>query len=447
MIPHETRYTRIGDSWIAYQVVGDGPIDLVYVTGLTSNVETMWEWPPYARMLERMASYSRLILFDRRGSGISDPIDLGDTPSWEHWADDLRAVLDAAGSERTALLTQNDGTIWGVLFAAAYPERTSALVVWNGWVRAVADEAYPMGDPPEQLDAIQAAMTQIWGTPAVAPIADPSMMGDPSFAPWTAKHMRASLTPGAAVRVMRYTSQIDIRHVLPSVQVPTLVLHRRNPRVNPPLSWGRYVADNISGARFVEVQGEDFSPYGEGSDSIQDEIEAFLGVVRPTADVERILATVLFTDVVGSTEQASSLGDRRWKEVLAGHDRIASEHVARFRGRVVKTTGDGILATFDGPGRAISCANELAKGLEPVGIKIRAGLHTGEIELREGGDVGGIAVHIASRVMGEAGPGEVVCSRTVKDLVAGAEFTFEDRGAHSLKGVTEAWQLFAVRPQ
>jgi class 3 adenylate cyclase len=444
MIAHETKYTRIGDSWIGYQVVGDGPIDLVYITGLTSNIDTMWELPRYARMLERMASYSRLILFDRRGSGVSDPIGLGDTATWEHWADDLRAVLDAAGSERTALLAQNDGTIWGILFAAMHRDRTTALIIWNGWVRALADEQYPMGDSAEVNDAILSAMTQIWGTPAVAPIADSSIAED-GFAAWAAKHMRSSLTPGAAVRTMRYTGQIDIREILPSVQVPTLVLHRRAPRVNPPIAWGRYVADQIPGARFVEVPGEDFSMYGEGHDAIQDEIEAFLGVVRPAADAERVLATVLFTDVVGSTERAVALGDRRWKELLAEHDRIAGEQVARFRGRIVKMTGDGILATFDGPGRAIRCAHDLGRALEPEGISIRTGLHTGEIELREEGDVGGIAVHIAARVMHEAGAGEVVCSRTVKDLVAGSEFAFEDRGLCTLKGVPDEWQLYAVR--
>lgn len=444
MNPPQTKYTQVGDAWIGYQVVGDGPIDLVYVTGLASNIETMWEWPVYAHVLERMASYSRLILFDPRGSGISDPAELVEAPTWEHWTEDLRTVLAAAESERPAILAQFDGGLRAILFAATYPNRTDALILWNCYARSTAAADYPIGNSPEHEDAVAAAAQQMSGTTEYSSMVDPSLAGNPEYIRWSAKYTRTTMTPGRTARTMRYVGNLDVRGVLPSVRVPTLVLHRSENNFIP-LEWGRYLADHIPGARFIEMPGSDLTIHAANSDTIQDHIEDFLGVASERDQADRVLATVLFTDIVGSTEHAVAVGDRRWKEELVAHDRTARTQIERFRGTLVNRMGDGLLATFDGPGRAIRCAHTLGRALEPTGIKIRAGLHTGEIELRDEGDVGGIAVHIAARVMHEAGPGEVVCSRTVKDLVAGSEFVFEDRGMCALKGVPDDWQLYAVR--
>ena len=440
----ETRYTRVGEAWIGYQVLGDGPIDLVFLTGLASNIETQWDYPPFARMLERMASYSRLIVFDRRGSGISDPVSLEDVPTWEHWADDLHAVLDAVGSERAAILAQFDGALWGILFAASHPDRTQALVLWNGFSGTAWRPDYPSGQKPDQHEATAQAAAALWGTPDYATLIEPDLADDEAYVRWSGRYLRTSLTPGRVAAFMRYTGALDVRDVLPAVRVPTLVLHRALNNFIP-IEWGRYIADHIDGAKFVEVPGGSLNMWSDQSRAIHAEIEGFLGVVASPFDRDRVLATVLFTDIVESTQQAAALGDRLWRERLAEHDRIAREQIDRFDGRLVNTMGDGLLASFEGPGRAIRCAHSLGRALESAGVRIRAGLHTGEIELREGDDIGGIAVHIAARVMGEAGPGEVVCSPTVKDLVAGSEFSFEDRGLCTLKGVPDEWQLYSVR--
>jgi len=443
VIPPETQYTKVDGAWVGYQVIGDGPIDLVYVSGMASNIETMWDYPTYARALERMASYSRLIAFDSRGSGISDPVPFGGVLTWEYWTQDLVAVLQAAKSERTSMIAQFDGGIPSILFAATYPERTASLVLWHCFARSIYAEDYPIGQPREAAEMIWDMVEQAWGTPASIQAFDPDFAADPEHLRLAAKYLRTAMTPGRAAATMRNTSDVDVRHVLPAVRVPTLVLHRRGyPYI--PTEQGRYLADHIAGARFVDFAGSNATLWSDTAPEIEDEIEEFLTGSRPLAPVDRVLATVLFTDIVGSTEKASALGDRRWREILAIHDRVAREHVDRFSGRLVNTMGDGILATFDGPGRAIRCAHALGRALEPVGVKIRAGLHTGEIELRDEGDVGGIAVHIAARVMHEAGPGEVICSRTVKDLVAGSEFLFEDRGVCALKGVPDEWQLYSV---
>lgn len=443
MIPPETQYTKVDDSWIAYQVVGEGPLDLLYVTGLASNIETMWDWPVYARALERLASYSRLILFDPRGTGVSDALRFDSVPTWEHVTEDIRGVLAAAKSDRTAILSQYDGGTAAILFAATYPERMSALVIWNSYARYAFDDDYPIGRPQHELDAVWAVLDEVWGREVGIPFADPSMAGDADWVRRAAKYQRTAVSPGRALAMMKYNQHVDARAALPAVRVPTLVLHSNNNYI--PVIWGRYIADHIEGARFVELAGTDLNFWASHADFVMDEIEEFLTGSRRVADNDRVLATVLFTDIVGSTEKASSMGDRKWKDLLAQHDRVTREELARFKGLLVTTTGDGILATFDGPGRAIRCAHALGRALEPSGVRIRAGLHTGEIELREAADIGGIAVHIASRVMHEAGPGEVVCSRTVKDLVAGSEFAFEDRGMCALKGVPEEWQLYAVR--
>ena len=439
MIQPETKYTKVGDAAVGYQVVGDGPIDLVYVTGLASNIDIMWEWPTFARMLERLASFSRLILFDARGSGVSDPLTFDPQPTWEHWIEDLRAVLAAVGSERAALLAQWDATPRAILFAATYPERTAALVLWMAYARM---RTTLVGTMP--IEDWLKALSDLWGTEPLVQTLEPVLAKNPEDLRWAMKYLRASTTPSRAGSTYRYLAQLDVSDVLPAVRAPTLVLHRRDFQISP-IEEARFVAERIDGARFVECAGTSANIFSEESDEILDEIEEFLTGNRRAVETDRVLATVLFTDIVGSTERAATVGDRRWKETLATHDRTARSQIERFHGKLVNRMGDGVLATFDGPGRAIRCAHALGRALESSGIKIRAGLHTGEIELRDEGDVGGIAVHIAARVMHEAGPGEVICSRTVKDLVAGSEFAFDDRGVCTLKGVPDEWQLYAVR--
>jgi len=442
VIQPETKYTKVDDSWIAYQVVGDGPIDVCFVGGFTSNIETIWDWPSFARIFERIASWSRLILFDPRGSGVSDPLPYDREPTWENLTQDLRSVLDAAGSRRAAILGQVDGALAAILFAATYPDRSSALVLWNGYARSTTAPDYPIGWAPEMQDSLFDVYDKIWGRIDMVSLVDPSRAEDAGYVRAMARYMRTSSSPGRALATMRYYQFVDARSTLPSVRVPTLVLASHNLFIG--IEAGKYIAAHIPGARFVEVASKDLTLAAMPIE-IVDEIEEFVTGSRRTVAADRVLATVLFTDIVGSTEKAANLGDRRWKELLASHDRTLRDEVQRQNGRLVNTIGDGMLATFDGPGRAIRCAHALGRALETLDIRIRAGLHTGEIELREGDDIGGIAVHIASRVMHEAGPGEVICSRTVKDLVAGSEFAFDDRGVCTLKGVPDQWQLYAVR--
>ena len=431
----------VGEAAVAYQVVGDGPDDLVYVPGMASNIDLMWEWPRYAAMLERLASFSRLIVFDARGSGISDPLSFEAQPTWEHWIEDLRAVMDAAKSDRASFLAQYDGVPRAILFAATYPERTSALVLWNAYARQQQTlDLDPDGTP---IEAWVSTLTDLWGTTELVQMLEPSLSKDPENLRWARKYLRGSTTPTRAGTTGRYQLQLDAVDALPLIQVPTLVMHRQD-SITSSINDGRYVADNIDGARWVEFEGSAVNIFSEGTEEILDEIEEFLTGKKGLVKTDRQLSTVLFTDIVDSTQTAASLGDRRWKDLLTRHDRLSHEEVRRFGGRFVSSTGDGVLATFDGPSRAIRCARELGQALEPSGIMIRAGVHTGEIELREADDIGGIGVHIASRVMSEAGPGEIVCSRTVKDLVAGSEFEFDDRGLHTLQGVPDPWQLFTV---
>jgi len=436
----ETEYAKLGDDYIAYQVVGDGPQDLVYLAGLTSQIDLRWDFPPMARFLERLASFSRLIMFDRRGFGASDPVPSG-VLTWEEWADDLRVVLDTVGSERAAILGENDGSPTGVLFAATFPERVSSLIVANGGVKYIATEDFA-GLPAETGEFLAKVMEEGWGREPLVEFAVPSIAGDRRLVRQLAKQLRACTTPGRAVAQFRYLFDLDLRRILPSIHVPTLIITRsQHPFV--PVGMGHDLADNIPGARYLEFPGSDFWCCTQGADEILAAVEEFLTGVRPAAEADRVLATVMFTDIVGSTTRAAELGDRRWKELLDRHDELTRSQVERFGGRVVKTTGDGAFATFDSPGRAIRCAAELSSALGDGGIEIRAGVHTGEVE-RRGDDVGGIAVHIGARVMGEAGAGEVLCSRTVRDLVVGSGLNFVDRGARTLKGVPDEWQLFAV---
>ena len=437
----ETRYARSGDLWIAYQVVGDGPVDLLWAPGYLSHLEQNWWWPSYADMLERLASFSRLILFDRRGTGLSDRIlSLG---SFEEMLDDIRAVLDAASSERAALFGGAEGGPMCALFAATFPERTSALVLGASYARRTVAADYPWGLDEERQAQILAAYETRWGTtPFGVRVLAPSLAGDERFQQWHAQACRFAGTPASALAWFRVTMEIDIRDVLHAIRVPTLVLHRTDDGVVP-VEAGRYLAEHIPNAKYVELPGADHYPFAGDYLPFVDEVEEFLTGFRRHRELDRVLATVLFTDIVGSTERAVELGDRRWKELLADHHRAVRSALDHHRGNEIRVAGDGFLATFDGPARAIRCACAIREAVRGLGLEVRVGLHTGEIELT-GSGIEGIAVHIGARIAALAGSGEILVSSTVKDLVVGSGVAFEDRGAHGLKGVPGEWRVHAV---
>ena len=436
----ETRYAKSGDVNIAYQVLGDGPFDLVLVPGWISHLEHQWEEPSLARFLQRLASFSRLIMFDKRGTGLSDRVSVKELPTLEQRMDDVRAVMDAVRSERAAIMGISEGGPMSVLFAATYPQRTSALVLYG--TMATRAESRPTD---EQLQPIFDAMERSWGQTMNTGLWAPSRAQDQQFREWMARLGRLGASPGAAVALTRMNLEIDVRHVLPAIRVPTLIVHRTGDRAVA-VDLGRHLAQEISGAKFVELPGDDHFPSVGDADAILDEVQEFLTGVRPGPESDRVLATVLFTDIVGSTERAADMGDRRWRDLLDSYYALARRDLGRFRGREVKTTGDGFLATFDGPARGIRCACAISDEAGRLGLPIRAGLHTGECEIM-GEDIGGIAVHIGARVAAQAGSGEVLVSSTVKDLVAGSGLRFEDRGSRALKGVPEEWRLFAVEPE
>jgi pimeloyl-ACP methyl ester carboxylesterase len=436
----ETRYARSGELNIAYQVVGGGPIDLVYVPGWISNVELMWEEPAHAHVLGRLASFSRLILFDKRGTGLSDPVPLDRLPTLETRMDDVRAVLDAAGSERAALFGFSEGGLMSVLFAATYPERTTALVLYGTFAKRIWSPDYPWAPTPEaRRDEIE-QLERNWAEKMDLDQLAPSE--DDAFKRRLATYFRRSASPGAAVALLRMNTQIDVRDVLPSIGAPTLVMHRTDDR-DVKVEEGRWIAARIPGAKYVELTGDAHTLWAGDTDAIVDEAEEFLTGVRPAPEPDRVLATVLFTDIVGSTERATELGDRRWRELLERHHAVIRRELTRFRGREVDTAGDGFLATFDGPARAIHCARAIDAALRELGLVVRAGVHTGECELM-GEKVVGVAIHTGARVAAQARAGEVLVSSTVKDLVAGSGLEFEDRGSHELKGVPGEWRLYAV---
>jgi class 3 adenylate cyclase len=438
----ETRYARSGDVSIAYQVVGEGPLDLVYVMGWVSHLDLFWEEPTCARFLHRLSSFSRLILFDKRGTGLSDRVPTDALPTLEQRMDDVRAVMDAVGCNRAALLGVSEGGPMCALFAATYPSRTSALVMYGSYAKRVWAADYPWAPTPAERQQFFDLIQQGWGGVVDAETLAPSMVGKPHFGAWWAAYLRASASPAAALALARMNTEIDIRQVLPTVRVPTLILHRTGD-LDIDVGGSRWMARTVPGARYVELSGHDHLPWVGDSDAIVDEVQEFLTGVRGDADVDRVLATVMITDIVGSTEHASRLGDRSWRDLLNGYDRLVVNHLERFRGRYVNTTGDGTLATFDGPARAIECARAISHAVESIGIEVRAGLHTGEVESR-GQNVAGLAVHIAARVASLAGGSEVLVTRTVTDLVAGSGISFDDRGEHELKGLPGTWRLFAV---
>jgi pimeloyl-ACP methyl ester carboxylesterase len=440
-----TRYARSGDASIAYQVVGDGPIDLVLVLGFATHLELQWESAPMARFFERISAFARMIVFDKRGTGLSDPVT--EVPTLEERIDDVRAVMDAAGSERAALLGISEGGPMSVLFAATHPERATALVLYGAMGRTTEAPDYPWASPAEALrEAAAEFIAPSWGQDAQGTVElfAPSLLHDPATLAFTARMERSAASPAMVQRIFEMFLDIDVRAVLPTIHVPALVLHRRGDRVVSRHA-GRELAAHIPGARYVELAGIDHVPWAGDAEAVLGEVEEFLTGSRSVPEPDRVLATVMFTDLVGSTQRAVELGDARWRELLSAHQVAVRRELARFRGREVKTLGDGCLATFDGPARAIRCGGAIAQAARSAGLEVRIGLHSGEVELMDG-DVGGIAVHIAARIGALAAAGEVLVSSTVKDLVAGAGIRFVDRGARQLKGISDEWRVFAATP-
>ena len=433
----DTLFADGPEGQVAYQVWGSGEFDLLFIPSWLWNIEVMWEEPRIERFLRRLGEFSRVIAFDKRGTGVSDPVPLGALPTLEQWTDDIRVVLNAAQSEKPAIVGNQEGVQMAALFAGLHPERTRALILLDGAARYLRREDYPIGMPEHLLDA---SAELVFGPDSVGLWA-PSLAADPTFPSWFAHFRRLAASPTVSERFYRHGSQWDVRPALSAISAPTLVMHRADNRYLR-ADYGRYLAEHIPEARYTELPGADSSFFAGDQNALLGEIEAFLTGARSAPDHDRVLATVLFTDVVSSTQAAAALGDARWRELLDKHDRIAADEVSRFRGRLIKSTGDGILATFDGPARAIRCAASIGESVRPLGVDIRAGLHAGEVELR-GDDIGGIAVHVAARVMGEAGPGEILVSGTVTDLVAGSGIAFTDRGEHELRGLEGRRRLFA----
>ena len=407
-----------------------------------SNIEYLWHEPTLARFLRRLASFSRLILFDKRGTGLSDRVAIDELPTLEQRMDDVRAVMDAAGIERAALLGVSEGGPMCILFAATYPERTDALVMMGAYARRLWAPDYTCGATAEEYEGFLQSIREGWGGPVGIEVRAPSMLNDEQFRARWATYLRMSASPGAAYALTRMNGEIDVRHALPAVGVPTLIVHRLGDQ-SLPVEGSRYMADRIRGAKLVELPGEDHLPWVGDQDGVLDEVEGFLTGVRRGADPDRVLATVLFTDVVRSTERAAELGDKRWSELLASHHMAVRNELSHWRGTEIDTTGDGFLATFDGPARAVRCACAARDAVHELGLDIRAGLHTGEYEIF-GPSIAGLTVHTGARIAALARPGEVLVSSAVKDLVAGSGIEFEDRGERQLKGVPDRWHVYSA---
>jgi class 3 adenylate cyclase len=435
------RYTRTPDGVsIAYAVLGDGPLDLLCIPGFVSHLEVLFEAPGADHYFGRLASFSRLIVYDRRGQGLSDRPP--DPPTLEQSMEDARAVLDAVGAEQVAVYGISEGGPTSALLAASYPERVSALVVYGTWARMLAAPDYPAGVSREAFERFVEVARDHWGGPVALRLWAPTVADDPEVRRWWAKLLRTGTSPAGAEALLRLYTRIDARHVLPTISAPTLVLHRKRDRMVS-LDAARAIAEAIPGAKLVALDGDDHLPFAN-PDQIMDEVEEFLTGHRSAPEPDRVLATVMFTDIVDSTGKAAQVGDHRWRVLLGRHDQLVRREIERHRGREVKTMGDGFLAIFDGPARAIRSATSACQAVRPLGLEIRAGLHTGELEVMDA-DVGGIAVNIGARVGALANPGEVLVSRTVTDLVAGSGIEFHDRGTHPLKGVPGEWQLYAVK--
>jgi class 3 adenylate cyclase len=434
------RYAKSGDLHIAYIVEGDGPIDLMWIPPWISQVEYLWSERSLARFMYRITSFARLITFDRRGSGLSDPF-FG-APTLEEQMDDLLAVMDAAGSERVAIVGTLEGGPMAIMFAATHPERVSALVLYATFARATWAPGYEFAWPAELRDEHMEELVEHWGEGRTPAGVAPSEAGDPAFMEWAGRLERLAASPSTIRRIVDLIGRFDVRDVLPTIRVPTLVMHRRDDAFIKS-EHSRYIAAHIPGARYVELEGSDNMFSLGDSEALIGEIEEHLTGVRHVHEPDRMLATVLFTDICDSTRRAAEMGDSGWRTLLERHDALFRHALDRHRGREVKRTGDGFLATFDGPARAIRCAASVAEAMSSLGIEVRAGLHTGELEVMDN-DLGGLAVHIAARVLDRASPSEVLVSGTVKDLVVGSGIEFDDRGAHELRGVPGEWRLYAV---
>jgi class 3 adenylate cyclase len=440
----ETKYAKTGGLHVAYRTLGEGSRDIVFTSNWFSNVEMVPELSIFQGWSEHLQGLGRLIFYDQPGTGASDPVSLDDLPSLEQWTDTISVVLDAVGSREAVILANDSGFLTSAMFAATYPARTSALVVLGGWARAIASDDYPIGLPRELWEAGLPRTSAIWGTGEWQHLINPDHPWSEAIRAEWAKWERLAASPNVFRRMAELAFELDVREVLPTIRAPTLVLHHAEDRLVR-ASAGRYIADRIPGARFVEIPGRNHYLFIEpGWRRAFEEISEFLtGTRQAPLEDDRVLATVLFTDIVDSTRKAAEMGDRDWRSLLDAHDAIVRSQLSRFRGREVKSVGDGFLATFDGPQRAIRCSMAVREAVAPLGIEVRAGLHTGECEIR-GDDVGGIAVHIGARVSAMAGPGEVLVSSTLRDLVAGSGLAFEDRGTHTLKGVPGEWRLFSV---
>jgi class 3 adenylate cyclase len=438
--PPETHYADTGEGLVAYQTFGEGP-HLLFLNDAHSNVEVMWEQPAIASYFDRLSSFTTVTYFDNRGVGVSDAVPHG-TLVLDVWADDARAVMDAAGIDQAVVVGDTEGGPGAMLLAASNPGRVSALILVNTYPRWVRSADYPIGMPQASLDKLIDEVREAWGRPGFFGVTAPSTVGDRQMEAWLARYQRLAAPPSWATQVSKWYGEGDVRGILHTITVPTLVIARTGAAYHRP-AHSEYLAAHIPDAKLLELPGRDTSPYFIDGEPVVDEIEAFVTGVRPRPVTDRTLATVLFTDIVASTEHLARLGDQRWLDLLARHDILTREYLARYRGVEQRTSGDGFLATFDGPTRAVTCAAELRRAMPELGIEIRAGIHTGEIEL--GGDgIGGLAVHIAARVIEADHGNEVMVSSTVKDLVAGSGIEFEPRGTHRLKGVPGEWQLYAV---
>ena len=438
----ETKYVAVGDADVAYQVLGEGSSDLLFFSGLGSHVEMAWENRDVADFLGQLASLRRLIVLDRRGTGASDGVPRHAIPTWEEWTEDIDSVLNVVGSEKVSILAAVDSGPIAILYAAAHPERVDSLVLCNTSARYLVADDYPIGFTPEALDLVVEFIRNYWGTTEFLSIAGSADEEEVARRDALAPLLRASVTPRTAAAQYDYLLRnLDVRPVLPLIRAPTLVLSADNPSFLPS-AMGRYISEHIEGSRFVALPGQDMMIFGQ-REIVFDEVAEFVTGTRPPTDVDQILVSVLFTDIVGSTERAASMGDQRWRGLLDRHDQIVREQLRIFRGREINTTGDGFVVSFDGPARAIRCGKAVIDATRAQGIDLRAGLHTGECQMR-GDGLGGLAVHIAARVSSLAQPGEVLVSSTVKDLVIGSGIGFQDRGEHELKGVPGSWRLFSV---
>ena len=424
---------------IAYRVVGDGPVELVFVPGFVSHLEVTLEYPPVRRFFERLASFTTLVMYDKRGQGLSDRP--SSPPTLEQGMDDLHAVISAAGLTRPSLFGVSEGGPMSLLFAASHPASVDKLALFGTYARLVEAEDFGIGFSASNFDRMLERMRNEWGGPVLVPFFAPSMADDQSFLEWWARMVRSGMGPGAAFDLMELYKEIDVRHALPAIEAPTLVLQKSHDRLIPP-AFAEHLAKHIPGGRYFELAGRDHLLFTEDQDALLDEVEDFLTGARVSREPERRLATVLFTDIVGSTDRAAAVGDRRWRDLADAHDDTVRKALARHRGQEIKTMGDGFLASFDGPARAIRCADEIVREADRIGIPVRAGLHTGECDVI-GNDLSGLAVNIGARVGALAGAGEVLVSQTVKDLVVGSGIEFEDRGTHTLKGVPGEWRLYA----